>query len=373
MVNRLLRPWGGLLLGLVVWGGCPQQPRHRGVATSTAPATFRTETLELSFALDAGQRVRLGAQANIPDDDEQKRPALLFVPAKRRASRAGIEPGDGIHRYPHPVATTRQWATAFAEAGFLTLAFDHRGCTPTDDAECRTNPTDDVDQAGPQALARDVDAACAWLAGHPAFDGRVVLFAHGQAVGPALTSACAQRAAGLVLAAPIPRRVDAVMVSSIRAREQDLRRPRQNDESVAQWQQRAAEAARLKNEAASLEATFASLARGAFAEGARIWGATLPFWQGWIALTDATATRLKALQAPRVLVVGASDQQFAPADHRRIRQLADAPGVRFLSVDGADHHLLTEAKLSPTTRQQVLEAVKRMLGLPKTATAGPQT
>lgn len=338
--------------------GCPRRGASRG-DTGTDPAVPEVVALErtLEVPLHDGKTAALGATLFRPDDDGASLPAILFVPGGGNVSRAGIQPGDGARNYEAPVDVTTQWATAFAERGYLALAYDKRTCTPRDDRGCRKNPTNDLDKEGPAALARDVDAACALLADEQGFDGRLVLFAHGQAAAVALSSSCAERAAAIVLVAPIPRRVDHVMVDSLTHRERELRAEAKKRAGTPAAEKLLQQANVLRNVAASRAATFESMHKGQFADDARVHGATIAFWQGWVALTEKAADDVTKTAAPRVIVVGSDDLQYAPKDRAAILALGELDGVTALQIERADHHLLVDERLEVATVETVRAAV----------------
>lgn len=351
-----------LLLGaaLAATAGCPQRARHAGADEPELPG-LTVERRALEVTLPSGEVAEVGADLVRPTHRSGAVPALVFVPGGGRVSRLGTQPGDGARNYARPVPVTARWVRAVVEAGYLALTFDKRTCAPNDDERCRKNPVSDLDEEGPQALARDVDAACAQLQREEGFDGRVVLFAHGQGVAPTLLSSCAQQAAAVVLVAPIPRGVDEVMVEALRYRERALRKEAKQKAKQPVAEALLQRANQLKNEAASYEAMFASMNNGAFAEDARVRGATLAFWRAWVALTQKTPELLAGVKAPRIVLLGKSDLQYGPKDRRAIRAFAELEGVEVLELDGADHHLLTEEQLEDSTRTALLEALERAL------------
>jgi hypothetical protein len=178
----------------------------------------------------------------------------------------------------------------------------------------------------------------------------LVLFAHGQAGQVALSSACAKDAAALVLVAPIPRGIDEVIVAGIkdRARQTEKRAAAAGDEAAKEALLE--KAGQLKSLASTRDAEFASMKAGRFTPTARVGGATLAFWKGWIELTGKTAALVDAAPARKLVVLGEHDLQYGDKDRMRIKALApDA----FLEVKGADHHLLTGGKL----RQETVDLV----------------
>lgn len=314
-------------------------------------------TVELQVPSPRGPEIaRLGATLVRPRSGSG--PGVVIVPGGGDVSRRGTRASDGVGLYGTPVDVSVRWAEALARRGARVLAYDKRTCGPNDDALCTVNPRGDVDAQGPVALARDVDAACALLRAEPGFDGRLVLLAHGQAAQVALSSRCARDAAALVLLSPIPRGVDRVIVAGLKQRHRDALRAAHaaGDAAKRQWlEERALE---LKNAAATREAEFASMRAGRFAPGSRVGGATLGFWQGWIALTARTRD-LVAPAAERVVwVLGELDRQVGDEDRAHIHAL---PAATLLEVKGADHHLLHAGGLAPATVDAVAEAIDRVL------------
>lgn len=290
-----------------------------------------------------------------------KGPTILVVPGGGDISRLGTRTGDGVSKYPQPVDVSVRWAEAFARRGAHVLLWDKRTCGPNDDRICQKNPQDDVDRLGPVALAVDVDAACAAARAEPGFDGRLILFAHGQAAQVALSSSCARDAAALVLLAPIPRAIDEVIVAGLKDRSAVAERAARAEKDEAAKQALLEQVSQLKNLAGSREAEFSSMKAGRFAPTARVSGATLGFWKGWMELTGKTAALVDAVPTPKIVVLGGDDKQYGEKDRVRIRALApDA----YVEVAGADHHLLTHGALIETTVDAVGAALDRVLTPP---------
>lgn len=304
----------------------------------------------------AAHTARLGATIIRPTHGSG--PGVVVVPGSGDVSRRGARSGDGTRLYARPVDVSTAWAEALAQRGAHVLLYDKRTCGPKDDARCNENPQHDVDAVGPVALARDVDAACTALRADPRVTGDIILLAHGQAGQVALASSCARTAQAIVLVSPIPRAVDQVIVAGLRHRhEATVRAAREARDA----QERAAledGALKLRNLAATREAEFSSMTRGRFSRGARVGGATVDFWKGWVALTARTPELVAAARGKLVVVQGGADTQQSPADQRRARAWAPSSAVE---VDGADHHLLSQERLAPTTVARVAEAIDRIL------------
>jgi hypothetical protein len=286
-------------------------------------------------------------------------PGVVIVPGGGDVSRNGRRNGDGVVAYGAPVDVSRAWAEAFASRGAVVVSYDKRTCGANDDPLCTTNPQGDVDARGPVALAVDVDAACALLRRDPAFDGRLVLLAHGQAAQVALSSTCAQSAQAIVLLSPIPRAVDAVLVDALLERQQAA--ATEATRSVTAKAAATAEAARLKNLAASRAASFASMKSGKFSPDARVDGATIAFWLGWMKLTAETPTLLAPVGERVVTVVGGADRQLSSADRVAAAAL---PARHRVVVEDADHHLLLGGQLVPVATEPVFAAIDAVLGAP---------
>lgn len=352
-----------LLLPLIALAlaGCPSRQRHVVSPPAEPEPGLEVKREILEVPLEDGQVAQVGADLVRPTHRGGPLPAVVFVPGAGRVSRRGTQRGDGARTYDEPIDVTAAWVRAAALQGFLALTFDKRTCGPSDDPLCRKNPSTDLDEKGPLALAQDIDAACARVEEEPGFDGRIVLFAHGQGVGPALASFCAKRAAALVLIAPIPARIDEVMVEALRHREQRLRKAAGRRAGTPAAEACLIRANQLRNAAASLEHTFRAMEEGAFDASARVQGVPLSFWKGWVELTRRTRSLLEEIGAPRVVVLGGDDLQFAPKHRRQIRAFGELPGVFFLPIEGADHHLLHDGKLRAATEDAVLGALEQAL------------
>jgi alpha-beta hydrolase superfamily lysophospholipase len=290
-------------------------------------------------------------------------PGVVVVPGGGDVSRDGTRKGDGVVAYRAGVDVTRRWAEAFASRGAVVLAWDKRTCGANDAPGCKTNPQGDVDAHGPVALAKDVDAACALLRAEPLFDGRLVLLAHGQAGQIALSSTCAASAAAVVLLSPIPRAVDDVIVDALLDRQATAADAAKTAATPDEKARRLDEAARLKNQAASRAASFASMKAGKFAADARVDGATLAFWTGWMTLTAQTPTLAATHKDRIVVVVGAADRQLSATDRASALAL---PARTAIAVERADHHLLVDEELPPTATEPVFSALDALLAPPET-------
>jgi alpha-beta hydrolase superfamily lysophospholipase len=329
-----------------------------------APLKVVDVDVRLQFAAPAGPGgadVDIDLRGRLTRADGARGPGVVIVPGAGDVSRDGTRRGDGVITYRAPVDVTRQWASVLASRGAVVLAWDKRTCGANDAPGCTTNPQGDVDARGPEALARDVDAACALVRADPAFDGRLVLLAHGQGAQVALASSCAATAGAIVLLSPIPRAVDSVLVDALVDRQAAAQAAAKTSPSPAEKTRHLDEAARLKNQAGSRAASFASMKEGRFAPDARVDGATLAFWTGWIDLTARTPSLLAPVRDRVVVVVGEIDRQLSAADRAAAAAL---PARTALVVPGADHHLLVEEQLPPTVTEPLLQAVDALLAVP---------
>lgn len=355
----------GLLPALTLLG-CPATqgravrlgPPDEGAGDGGPPREREIVTEERTLSVPVSEGVTASLGALLVRPKEGRGPAVLVVPGGGDISRRGTRPGDGVSVYDKPVDVHVAWAEALARRGALVLAWDKRSCGPNDDPLCAKNPQDDLDAAGPVALAKDVDAACALVRGESSFDGRIVLLAHGQAAQVALSSSCAREAAALVLLAPIPRGVDEVIVAGIKDRVRDVEKDAAATKDPAAQEALREKAGQLKSLAGTREAEFASMKAGRFAPTARVGGATLAFWKGWIELTGKTAALVDAVPAKKVVVLGELDQQYGRKDRVRIRALSPEA---FVEVKGADHHLLSGGRLLPGTVDAVGAALDAAL------------
>ncbi len=322
------------------------------------------DDVELSVAIPGGRAAKLGALAARPAGLALAGPTVVVVPGAGDVSRRGKRIGDGARAYPRDVDVTLRLVEALAKSGYRAVSYDKRTCTPQSDPLCRKNPTGDVDLEGPQALSKDVDAACALARARPGADGRIILWAHGQAAQVALSSSCALSATAIVLVAPIPRTVDDVIVDGLAARSAAAKAAAKQATHPAIRARLEEESLELKNKAASQKRTFESMAKGQFEKTARVQGATLAFWTEWIELTGRTAALLDAADRPLVVVLGARDAQYAEADKDRIRALGKRPNARFVELDRADHHLLVDGALDEAALRPVLDALDKALSGP---------
>ena len=368
-----------VVVGVVVVAGCPgsqrrpvrfgeraDRPRQPDgsspQATPTTPAAppllVRFEERNITFAVD-GQPVDLKATAGLPTTGGEPvgGPVIVIVPGASDVSRKGLRRGDGVSIYPKPVAVTSSWQQAFGDRGALTLAWDKHTCGPNDDPDCNKNLQGDVDKDGPIALSKDVDAACAVARTLPGADGRIVLLAHGQATQVALASGCAKDATAIVLLNPVPRGIDVVLVEGLQARQAALSAEAKNAVTPEDKTRLLDQAVALRNLAATRQAGFASMTSGKFAKDARVDGATISFWLGWIELTAKTPELLAPLQDKTIVVIATGDTQLSDTD----RALAKAlPAKKTIVVDG-DHHFVIDGVLSAGASTAVVDAVVELV------------
>ena len=316
----------------------------------------RTPTT-IDFVVDDAP-VHLGALLTAARHD--RGPGIVIVPGASDISKEGIRKSDGVVMYATPLATGDAWSTKLAERGAVVLTYDKRTCGPNYVATCHKNPQSDIDAEGPAALAKDVDAACGVIKAAPGFDGRLVLWAHGQAAQVALASSCAREAAAIVLLSPVPRAIDAVLISGLHDRHQQSEAGAKAVSSPLEHTALLDKASALKNLAGTRAAGFASMKAGKFAKDARVDGATIAFWLGWISLTDKTSALLEPVKARVIVVVGSGDQQLSAADREAAQQL---PAAAMVVVD-ADHYLLVDGALNDGVVQQISEAVDLVIGAP---------
>jgi hypothetical protein len=362
-----MRPPGAarllVLLALASCGaaGC-RTPARLGPPSDPSSATAASVVVEprtITVAVSASTSAEIGAELAHPASG--RGPGILIVPGAGDVSRRGLRPGDGVNNYRAPVAVSAGWAKALAARGAWVLSYDKRTCGPNDEALCSKNPQEDLDAEGPAALAKDVDAACALLRQEAGFDGRLVLLAHGQAAQVALSSNCAREANAIVLAAPIPRAVDEVIVAGLKERTASTERLAKAEKAAARRASLVDQAAQLRNLAGTREAEFASMKAGRFAPTARVAGATLAFWKGWIDVTSKTPALAEATPAKKIVVLGGKDLQYAAGDRKRIAALATDG---FVELENADHHLLTEGALATDTVDRVGAAIDAAIGTP---------
>ena len=360
----------------VVWAlffllGCTSACRHGAPAArfgavppgETEPArVLITEDTTVAVMLDPSSSdqsteltAELGARVVRPRDGTG--PGVIIVPGGGDVSFEGTRKGDGVATYNRPVAVSTAWAEALARRGAVTLAYDKRTCGPNDVPTCTKNPQHDVDKEGPAALARDVDAACAVLKTVPGFDGRIVLFAHGQAGQVALSSTCARKAVAIVLLSPIPRAVDEVLVDALRARQARTEKEAAKAKEPEGKEALLRKATELKGAAASKEASFASMRGGKFEKNARVEGATVSFWLGWIDLTKKSRDLVSAVKDRALVVTARGDLQASDRDRAAQKAL---PARLTVEVD-ADYNLLTDGALAPATVDQVGAALDTLM------------
>lgn len=364
--SRSLGFWFSALASLYLVGGCAAR---RPVATFVPPSLgewheFAEESGSWRVPLPAENSAEIGFSTLQRTNHDSDAPWVLLVPGGGAPSRWGEQNGDGVHPYASTVEVYRAWARALASAGFRVLSYDKRTCHPSQNPLCRANPTGDLDAEGPSALARDVDAACAWLRAKSGEPSRLVLMTHSQGLVPVLRSRCAAQADALVMLAPIPRRIDHVMVHALEHRRHlQLQRAAHTKEREKK-ERLEVSAAKLRNQAGSVQAMFASMEQGNFAAEARVQGATLGFWRGWLQQTEQTQRQLQALKIPILVLLGSEDGQFGPDDRDRILRFGKLPHGLGREIPAADHHFLQQEKLSAQAVDTVTQWLHEKLGPP---------
>jgi alpha-beta hydrolase superfamily lysophospholipase len=287
--------------------------------------------------------------------------AVVMVPGGGSVGWRGVRTSDGVRIYDKPAPVMQQWMDALSLRGAAVLSYDKRSCGPNDDPACLRNDQTDLDKDGPVALSKDVDAACAWMRTKFGPQTPLVLWTHGQGGQVVLRSACAADAQAVVIHAPIPRVIDGVLVDALRARSEQAAADSKRAASDEDKERLRALAQQLKNQAASKEASFASMKNNKYAPGARVDGATIAFWLGWMRLTEDVGL-FEAAKHHTLLVVGSEDHQFSSADAALQRSL---PAVKVLVLEGADHHALTNEAVSVDSVDAVGRALDDMLATPR--------
>lgn len=332
-------------------------PDGKPVDDDRPPPKIVGTDVTIEFAVD-DVPVVLGAR--VTGGEGQKGPGVVVVPGGGDVAKDGTRKGDGVVVYAAPVDTGVVWSESLARRGAVVLTYDKRTCGPNDTAGCHKNPQKDLDDKGPVALARDVDAACALLKSQPGFDGRLILWAHGQAAQVALSSSCADEAAAIVLLSPVPRAIDAVLVDALADRQKqasEKSKSASGDEKGAL----SAESGRLRDLVGTTTAEFAAMKGGKFAKDALVRGATIAFWLGWIDLTTKTPELLERHKDKVVVVVGRGDTQLSGKDRDAAQKL---PAKQVVVVD-ADHHLLKDGALDEGVVKAVADAIDVVIGVPR--------
>ena len=310
----------------------------------------RVKNLTVTVELPKNNQAKLGAELWFPGrrtSPIEPKTVVIFVPGSGTVSRKGTQSGDGAVHYQHSVDVNIAWATALAAEGYTSLLYDKRNCSNIHDDICMENSTSDLNQEGPVALARDVDAACQAAKNHLGDDVRIVLWTSDQGTQVALSSRCKNEAALFVFIAPIPYRVDEYWVEGL--------------SSASEKPQNERVKGMLEQKSRSMKATFDSIEAGQFAPTAKIMGASLQFWKEWISLTSQTEVMFQKLSKPVLLIVGAEDGFYNEKALEILQSETNSPEKRLLYLSGADHNLLINNELNTQTADIVLRALARGL------------
>lgn len=310
----------------------------------------RVRNISVNVELPKNNNAKLGAEIWSPARSVspiEPKTVVIFVPGSGTASRKGTQSGDGALHYRQSVDVSTVWATSLAAEGYFSLLYDKRNCSNIHDNICLENPVFDLNQEGPIALARDVDAACHTAKKQMGDDVRIVLWTSDQGTQVVLSSHCKEEAALFVFVAPIPYRVDEYWVEGLSSASE---KP-QNDRVKGV----------LEQKSRSMKATFDSIEAGQFAPSAKIMGASLQFWKEWISLTDQTEAMFKQLTKPVLLIIGAEDGFYNEKAISILQSETNSPKKRLLYLSAADHNLLINNELNPETADIVLRALARGL------------
>ena len=348
--------WCGLRIILaaiisMAWLGCsflrPQPVDAQIVKPQKEP---RIALVNIEVSLPDQKKATLGAELWAPPRGIYgvfPKTVVIFVPGSGMVSRRARQTGNGIETYLSPVDINTQWANALAQEGYWSLAYDKRSCGPAHEDICRNNPLSDFNVEGPKALARDVDAACAYAQNRLGEGVRIVLWTSEQGAQVVLSSTCLTRASALVLVTPIPYRIDEFWVEGLFHASHTAREPVVRNSLV--------------QKARNLKATFESIQKGQFAPDAKVMGATLPFWREWIILTKQTNVLLGKAQQPVLFILGDDDAFYDEKAKNALKKLANSPNRQLVKLPGVDHNLLKEGVLSKETQDTVLGALVRSL------------
>ncbi len=335
----------------VVWLGCPSswQPQTDSHFVKP-PKEPRVASVDIEVSLPDQKKAQLGAELWAPPRGVYgvfPKTVVIFVPGSGMVSRRARQTGNGIETYLASVDINTQWANALAQEGYWSLAYDKRSCGPAHEDICRNNPLSDFNVEGPKALARDVDAACAYMQNRLGDGVRIVLWTSEQGAQVVLSSTCLARASTLVLVTPIPYRIDEFWVEGLFHASHTAREPTVRNSLV--------------QKARNLKATFESIQKGQFAPDAKVMGATLPFWKEWIILTKQTNVLLGKAKQPILLVLGEDDAFYDEKAMNALKRLGNSPGRQLVNLSGVDHNLLKDGVLNKETQDTVLGALVRSL------------
>ena len=165
-----------------------------------------------------------------------------------------------------------------------------------------------------------------------------------------------------MLLSPIPRTIDGVLVDALISRQAQKAVEARQATTPERKGLLQDEAAALRNLAATRQERFASMRAGKFAADARVDGATIGFWLGWMDVTGRTKAMMTPLKDKILVVLAKGDLQLGEGDKALVQGL---PARKVMVVD-ADHHLLNEGALSPTVSLRVVDAVVEVLLPPAT-------
>lgn len=299
---------------------------------------------EIEFTSLSGQAVRLSASWFEPVRPVSSKTTVVFVPNPGAHSKDGLEESDGIQPYTAPVAVQTAWATALSQRGLYALTYDGRACLHSEDNRCYNNPLDDIDAKGPVAFAADVDAACAYAYRKGA--EQVVLWSAPKSVGITLSSACAKKAALVVLQSPVLNSIDKTLPAALKSAARGL------PPSKTKLQ--------IMNKANSLSATFESIRMGSFADGSKVMGRSLAFWKAYIALGKNTKAMLERRHKPVLIFTGYTDALMNTERQNEIKAIK-SNHRQWVGIEGVDQNLLKQEEVSLQAANQVVGSVLEAL------------
>jgi hypothetical protein len=200
-------------------------------------------------------------------------------------------------------------SASLAEANIATYAYVLPDCSGRSAQTCQALKRVDLDEQGPVALAADIDQLCdrvqrQWLRSQ---NDPLVLITFGQASSIVLGSGCASRAKAIFMISPIFMQQDKAWVTALNAAKNS---PTGNYDR-----------SKLRNQAASIEATFDSMQKGLFSPEARVMGATVNYWTKWSALGPWAAKQAVKVNTPQIYVVPENDYMMSKESIAAMRSL----------------------------------------------------
>lgn len=321
----------------------PEVAKNEPIQEVTKEKT-RHERMDLAIPLTLlTGSFEINAEIFRPEKMIKPKTLVIMVPGSGNVSRRGETNTDGITTFKTPIDINYKWAEALADQGLFVLAYDKRTCNSKINPLCRDLWHKDIDEEGITALASDLDQVCNFAGSQMDEGGRVILMGSTQAAQIISLSNCLKKANALVLLSPIVGELDKLWINGLQNASLHAKSDRNQ----------------LANRKESMEAFFISLKKGDFPAGANIKGASLKFWQSFMAQSPKTLPKILESKKPSLMLFSAKDFFSANPLMQKIKSDAKNHGQFKLSlIEDSGRNLADEQGVSKEALRQITTFIK---------------